>query len=458
MPAIERGLAKAKRSAGDVEIICEAIVAMGETDEEIVAAMNGVKGLLSFYGSTPSYRPVLDVEDWGELQTDLNTLSKQGEWQQMSGLIDDTMVRTIAVVGTPGECAREIVARFGAISQPRVLLLPRLPGSRRADRRARVRDSTDKGGGTMTYGFDTTTDEVIDRVDLTGKLAVVTGASAGIGVETARALAAAGAHVVLAARNAERTEAAARSIRERVPGAILEIGRLDLTSLDNVRAFAAWFLDAHDELQLLINNAGVMYTPFERTADGFEMQFGTNHVGHFLLSCLLVPALLAGAPSRVVNLSSGGHMASDIVWDDPNFDRREYDKFAAYGQSKTANILFSVELDRRLADRGVHAYAVHPGMISTELGRYMTRDDMAALQERAKRGPSGGMPPRKSTEQGAATTVWAAIDPDLDQQGGTYLADCHVTDQHAPWARDRDSAARLWALSEKLVGEEFSLS
>ena len=191
-------------------------------------------------------------------------------------------------------------------------------------------------------------------------------------METARALAAAGAHVVLAARNAERTEAAARSIRERVPGAVLEVGSLDLTSLDNVRAFATWYLDRHDELQLLINNAGVMYTPFEHTADGFEMQFGTNHIGHFLLTCLLVPALLAGAPSRVVNLSSGGHMGSDIVWDDPNFERRDYDKFAAYGQSKTANILFSVELDRRLADRGVHSYAVHPGMIATELGRYMT--------------------------------------------------------------------------------------
>ena len=219
-----------------------------------------------------------------------------------------------------------------------------------------------------------------------------------------------------------------------------------------------WYLAQHDELQLLVNNAGVMYTPFERTAEGFEMQFGTNHLGHFLLTCLLVPALLAGAPSRVVNLSSGGHFGSDIVWDDPNFEQREYDKFAAYGQSKTANILFSVELERRLGDRGVHAYAVHPGMIATELGRYMTRDDMAALQERAKRGPSGGMPPRKSLEQGAATTVWAATADGLDEQGGTYLADCQVTDQHAPWARDRESAARLWTLSEKLVGQEFPLA
>jgi NAD(P)-dependent dehydrogenase (short-subunit alcohol dehydrogenase family) len=309
----------------------------------------------------------------------------------------------------------------------------------------------------MGYGFESTTFEVLDGVDLSGKVAVVTGASTGIGKETARALAAAGARVVLAARDAQKTDAAAEEIRAAVPGAELEVGLLDLASLDSVRAFAAGFLAEHDQLHLLVNNAGVMYTPYGHTAEGFELQFGTNHVGHFLLTCLLVPALVAGAPARVVNLSSGGHMGSDIVWDDPNFERREYDKFAAYGQSKTANILFSVELDRRLAGRGVHAYAVHPGMISTELGRYMTKDDMTALMERAKRGPSGGMPPRKTIEQGAATTVWAATAPELESQGGTYLADCQVTDQHAPWARDPESAARLWVLSEKLVGEQFPL-
>ena len=168
-----------------------------------------------------------------------------------------------------------------------------------------------------------------------------------------------------------------------------------------------------------------MYTPFEHTADGFEMQFGTNHLGHFLLTCLLVPALLAGAPSRVVNLSSGGHMGSDIVWDDPNFERRDYDKFAAYGQSKTANILFTVELDRRLGDRGVHAYAVHPGMIATELGRYMTtrRHGRAAGARQASARRAGCRRARR-VEQGAATTVWAATAPELDGQGGTYLADC----------------------------------
>jgi NAD(P)-dependent dehydrogenase (short-subunit alcohol dehydrogenase family) len=303
--------------------------------------------------------------------------------------------------------------------------------------------------------FETTTDEVLEGVDLREKIAVVTGASTGLGLETARALASAGAQVVLAGRDAARIDAAANTILEREPNAMLEQGALDLTSLASVRAFAEWYGSRHDRLHLLINNAGVMYTPFEHTAEGYELQFGTNHVGHFLLTCLLVPMLLVDPPSRVVNLSSGGHMGSDIVWDDVNFERRDYDKFAAYGQSKTANILFSVELDRRLAGRGVHAYAVHPGMIATELGRYMTNDDFQALIDRAKSSPSGGMPPYKTVEQGAATSVWAATAPELDAEGGTYLADTEVTDQHAPWARDPESARRLWALSEQLVGQTF---
>jgi len=296
---------------------------------------------------------------------------------------------------------------------------------------------------------------VLEGVDLRGKIAVVTGSSTGLGLETARALASVGAQVVLAGRDASRIEAAANAILEREPNAMLEQGALDLTSLDSVRAFAEWYGNSHDRLHLLINNAGVMYTPFEHTAEGFEMQFGTNHVGHFLLTALLVPMLLADPPSRVVNLSSGGHMGSDIVWDDVNFERRDYDKFASYGQSKTANILFSVELDRRLGSRGVHAYAVHPGMISTELGRYMTKDDFQSLMDRAKNSPSGGMPAYKTVEQGAATSVWAATAPELDAQGGTYLADAEVTDQHAPWARDPESAQRLWALSEQMVGHKF---
>jgi NAD(P)-dependent dehydrogenase (short-subunit alcohol dehydrogenase family) len=221
-----------------------------------------------------------------------------------------------------------------------------------------------------------------------------------------------------------------------------------------VRAFAAEVLDRHDRIDLLVNNAGVMFTPFDRTDDGFEMQFGTNHVGHFLLTNLLVPALLRGAPARVVNLSSGGHVGSDILWDDPNYEERPYDKFESYGQSKTANILFTVELDRRLADQGVRSFAVHPGMIVTDLGRHMTKDDMRALRDKAKASPSGGLPGYKSIEAGAATSVWAATAPELASRGGVYLADCQVT-APAPWALDTESATRLWELTEDLVGERF---
>ncbi|MEW6270262.1 MAG: oxidoreductase [Thermodesulfobacteriota bacterium] len=311
---------------------------------------------------------------------------------------------------------------------------------------------------TAKHGADTTTDEVLRGVDLSGELALVTGASGGLGLETARALAAAGAAVVLAARDAAKTEAALRTIRERVPGAELDTLELDLASLASVRRAAARFLATHDRLDLLINNAGVMATPFLRTADGFELQLGTNHLGHFLLTCLLAPALVAGAPARVVNLSSGGHVISDVGWDDPGFERRAYDKWAAYGQSKTANVLFTVELERRLGPRGVHAYAVHPGMIMTELGRHLTAEDVAALQAMAKDAPGGGLPPFKSVAAGAATTVWAATAPELASRGGTYLADCAISDEHAPWARDPEAARRLWEMSERMVGERLELA
>jgi NAD(P)-dependent dehydrogenase (short-subunit alcohol dehydrogenase family) len=305
-------------------------------------------------------------------------------------------------------------------------------------------------------GFDTTTDEVLAGVDLTGRTALVTGASTGLGLETARALAAAGAAVTLAVRDPERGAHAVAAIRERVPAAVLDCGVLELASLASVREFAEWFGANHDRLDILVNNAGVMSTPFGRTADGFETQFGTNHLGHFVLTNLLVPLLIAAAPSRVVNLSSGGHRGSDIIWDDPNYETREYDKFEAYGQSKTANILFTVELDRRLAPRGVRSFAVHPGMIATELGRHMTRDDFKALSAKAKSSPSGGLPPRKSVEAGAATSVWAATARELDGRGAAYCEDCAISEQHAPWALDAESARRLWSLSEALVGQRFA--
>jgi NAD(P)-dependent dehydrogenase (short-subunit alcohol dehydrogenase family) len=286
-------------------------------------------------------------------------------------------------------------------------------------------------------------------------VAIVTGASTGLGLETARALAAAGAAVTLAVRDAARGEAALAHIRTTTPDAVVECGLLDLTSLSSVRDFAGWFTSRHHGLDILVNNAGVMATPFERTADGFELQFGTNHLGHFLLTNLLTPLLVAAAPSRIVNLTSGGHRSSDILWDDPNYERREYDKFEAYGQSKTANILFTVELDRRLSARGVRSFAVHPGMIATELGRHMTRDDFKALSARAKSSPSGGLPARKSVEAGAATSVWAATASELDDRGGVYCEDCSISEQHAPWALDGASARRLWSLSESLVAQQF---
>jgi NAD(P)-dependent dehydrogenase (short-subunit alcohol dehydrogenase family) len=307
------------------------------------------------------------------------------------------------------------------------------------------------------FGADTTTDEVLAGVDLTGLTAVVTGASTGIGLETARALASVGATVVLAVRTSEKAAASVELIRATVPDARLDSVSLDLSSLASVRQAAAEVAARHPAISLLINNAGVMYTPFEHTIEGFELQFGTNHIGHFVFTFGLIPALLAGAPARIVNLSSGGHVGSDIVWDDPNFEHRPYDKFAAYGQSKTANILFTVELDRRLAARGVRSYAVHPGMIKTDLGRYMTRADFADLTERAKKAPSGGLPAYKTIPAGAATTVTAATAAGLADTGGVYLADCQVSDQHAPWARDPAAATRLWALTESLVGEAFDV-
>ena len=302
--------------------------------------------------------------------------------------------------------------------------------------------------------FETTTDEVIKGVDLSGRVALVTGASSGLGLETSRALAAAGAHVVLAVRDKAKGEATLAELRERVPGASLEYGELELSSLDSVRAFAGWFLDTHPRLDLLVNNAGIMATPYGRTADGFEQQFGTNHLGHFLLTNLLTPALLAAAPARVVNLSSAGHRRSDIRWDDVHFDHGDYEAWTAYGQSKTVNILFSVELDRRLASSGVRAYAVHPGVIMTQLSRHLTEQTLKTLTDTlATTGRE--MPAMKTVEAGAATQVWAATATELDGTGGIYLEDAEISPNVEPYALDPASAQRLWSMSEQLVGESF---
>ncbi|MDX6286611.1 MAG: hypothetical protein QOG53_2096 [Frankiales bacterium] len=312
----------------------------------------------------------------------------------------------------------------------------------------------------MTYDASTTTDDVVKGVDLSGRTAVVTGASSGLGQETARSLASVGATVVMAVRDPDKGNAAAEAIRSSVPDASLEVGTLDLAALAGVRAFSEWLLDRHQRIDLLINNAGVMAPPLGRTADGFELQLGTNHLGHFLLTNRVMDAVLAGAPARIVNLSSRGHFRSAFDWDDPHYRSRPYEKWEGYGQSKTANVLFTVELERRYAARGVHAYAIHPGVIMTELSRHLSADDYTDLQSRL---PAGALA-LKPVEAGAATTVWAATSPELADVGGVYCEDCHVagpatgdapTEGYREWAMDSDQAQRLWTWSEEQVGEKF---
>ncbi len=311
------------------------------------------------------------------------------------------------------------------------------------------------------FGHDTTTDQVLEGIDLTEARALVTGATAGLGVETARTLAAHGAAVTLTARNMARGEEVAAHIRETTGNQAVDVMELELGSLASIRAFTDNYLAHHDSLNILVNNAGIMACSEGRTADGFELQFGTNHLGHFLMTNRLLPALLAGAPSRVVALSSRAHHMSPVDFDDLDFSRRGYNKWVAYGQSKTANILFAVALDARLRDRGVRVYAVHPGVIETELGRHMDEEDRALINARAEQIGNWTL---KSTAAGAATSVYAATAPELEGQGGVYLEDCGVapieneSTSHGvrAYALELSTAERLWEVSEQLVGESFS--
>ncbi|MEN3224292.1 SDR family NAD(P)-dependent oxidoreductase [Mycolicibacterium porcinum] len=283
-----------------------------------------------------------------------------------------------------------------------------------------------------------------------GKTCVITGTSSGLGRESARALAAAGAHVVLAARNADALGSTCDWVRTEVPGAQVSSVVVDLASLASVRAAVPQIAAVAPVVDVLMNNAGVMFTPFGHTQDGFETQFGTNHLGHFTLTILLRTQFAEG--TRIVNLSSEGHRLADIDLDDPNWRHREYDKFAAYGAAKTANILHAVALDQRLRDRGIRAFAVHPGMVATNLARHMSREDVVAVSGQARSHAIEVLTP----EQGAATQVWAATSPDLDGRGGLYLADCAVRSDAEPYATDPGRAEKLWEVSESLCAAAIS--
>jgi NAD(P)-dependent dehydrogenase (short-subunit alcohol dehydrogenase family) len=315
------------------------------------------------------------------------------------------------------------------------------------------------------FGATSTTDEVLEGVNLSGKRILVTGASAGLGVETARTLAAHGAQVVGAARDLDKARRATETVlASAANGGGLELVQLDLASLASVRACADALNADGRPFDVVIANAGVMATPKGQTADGFETQFGTNHLGHFVLVNRIAALMKPG--SRLVNLSSAGHRFSDVNLEDPNFETTPYTEFGAYGRSKTANILFAVEFDRRHKGRGVRAAAVHPGGIQTELGRYMTdevRDALIANINAARR-PGDAEFAWKTIPQGAATSVWAAIKATAEEVGGLYCEDCHVAEvvDNAelrggvrPYALDPEHAKALWAKSEAMVGERF---
>jgi NAD(P)-dependent dehydrogenase (short-subunit alcohol dehydrogenase family) len=321
------------------------------------------------------------------------------------------------------------------------------------------------------FGATSTTEDVLSGINLRGKRVLVTGVSAGLGVETARSLAAHGAQVVGAARDLTKAEAATTEVRKTAAanGGSLELIELDLASLKSVRACTDRLLATKGPFDVVIANAGVMATPFSLTMDGFETQFGTNHLGHFLFVNRIAPLIRKGG--RLINLSSAGHRFSNVDLDDPNFERTPYDPFAAYGRSKTANILFAVAFDQRHRDRGVRAAAVHPGVIQTELGRYVDPVRIASMIEQmskqlAEEGKSSFQ--WKTIPQGAATSVWASVVAPADEIGGRYCENCHVGQLVAEdvtisgvsegvraYALDPNTAEALWKKSEQLVGESF---
>jgi NAD(P)-dependent dehydrogenase (short-subunit alcohol dehydrogenase family) len=331
--------------------------------------------------------------------------------------------------------------------------------------------SASKATSTKVFGATSTTEDVLTGVNLRGKRILVTGVSAGLGVETARSLAAHGANVVGAARDLNKAETATAQVRKDASanGGSFDLIALDLGDLKSVRDSSNKLLEKGEPFDVVIANAGVMATPFTYTKDGFEMQFGTNHLGHFVFVNRIASLIRAGG--RLINLSSAGHRYSNVDLQDPNFERTEYEPFVAYGRSKTANILCALAFDNRHRERGVRAAAVHPGGIRTELGRYtdVGRLETMIAQINKQLAAEGKAPFQlKTVPQGAATSVWAAVVAPADEVGGRYCENCHVgkivpddatitvaTEGVRAYALDPTNAEALWKKSEEMVGESF---
>src|SRR5271154_6634872 len=323
-----------------------------------------------------------------------------------------------------------------------------------------------------TFGPTSTTEDVLSGIDLRGKRILVTGVSAGLGVETARSLAAHGANVIGTARDLAKAEGATTQVRKDAAanGGRFELVELDLASLASVRNCADQLLRKGEPFDVVIANAGVMATPFCDTTDHFEMQFGTNHLGHFVLVNRIAPLIRRGG--RLINLSSAGHRYSNVDLQDPNFEKTPYDPWVAYGRSKTANVLFAVAFDRRHRGKGIRAAAVHPGGVRTELDRHIDRIHIEKMIEQMnKQLASEGKAPfqLKTIPQGAATSVWAAVVAPADEiGGGQYSENCHVgkivpddvtitavSEGVRSYALDPKNAEALWKKSEEMVGESF---
>ncbi|NWG54208.1 MAG: SDR family NAD(P)-dependent oxidoreductase [Hydrogenophilaceae bacterium] len=307
------------------------------------------------------------------------------------------------------------------------------------------------------FGARTTAREACAGVDLRGRVAIVTGGYSGLGLETTRALAEAGATVIVPARTPEKARAALAGL------ANVEQETLDLADPASIDAFAERFLASGRPLHILINNAAIMAAPLMRDARGYEAQFATNHLGHFHLAARLWPALAKANGARVVSLSSIGHRRAPVNLEDPSFERGAYDKWESYGRAKSANALFAVGLDKRGAPHNVRAFAVHPGGIMTDLQRFMPEEEKRAMGWIDEHGRVNDR--FKTPEQGAATSVWCAVSPQLAGMGGVYCEDCDVAQAVPadaqtwsgvrPWAIDPDTADRLWALSERMTGVRF---